>query len=174
MRFEEVVDFPNEREAYMIVRDVLGLSEEEYLKLSWIERKELAEAYRIAKRLGVERQDTLQELYGDTHMFDDGIYNLAAATMIIKEKAGILSIARTKLGLEDSIEKFVLKGNDETNKIAIEVRKAVGDNLDEIVEHLRALLFSIDGDNLVEEKISSSRFEFEDKSVYEKLDNEIA
>lgn len=159
MRFEEVVDFPEEREAYMVVREILGLSEEEYLKLSYIERKELAEAYRVAKKIGIEQQGLLQTLYGNTNMFDDnGIFDLAKATMIVKEKAGILSIARTKLGLKDSIEEFVLKGDSETNKVAIEVKKIVGDNLEGIAEHLRPVLdFSVcDG-----ERATDTRFEFE-------------
>lgn len=162
MKFEEVVDFPNETEAYMIVREKLGFTEEEYLKLSWIERKELATAYRVAKKLGVEKQNILQELYGNTKMFNEnGIYDLTCATLIIKEKAGILSIAKTKLGLDESIEDFVLRGDEETKKIACEVRKAVGNNLDDIVEHLRNLLLDFDGVENVNDTTTASRFEFE-------------
>ena len=140
MKFEDVVDFPNEMEAYMIVREKLGLSEEEYLKLSWIERKELATAYRVAKKLGVEKNALLQELYADTKMFDaNGIFDLATATLIVKEKAGILSIAKTKLGFTDTIEEFVLKGNIETNKVLQELKKLIGDDVESITEHLRVL-----------------------------------
>ena len=159
MKFEDVVDFPNETEAYMIVRDELGLTEEEYLSLTWIERKELATAYRIAKKLGVEQNALLQELYADTRMFDEnGVYDLSAATIIVKEKAGILSVAKTKLGLTDTIEEFVLRGDIETKKIAADVRKVLGDNLDDIVEHLRNLF--IDYDN-VQETTTDSKFNFE-------------
>lgn len=141
MRFEEVVDFPNEREAYMIVKGKLGLSEDEYLGMSLIERRELALAYRVAKKLGMEHQDALLEGYGDTKMFDEnGIYDLAEATMIIKEKALILSLAKTKLGLADSIEEFVLKGNHETNLVASKLSRLVGKDKDNLVEHIRPLI----------------------------------
>lgn len=141
MRFEDVVDFPGEREAYMIVRNELGLSEEDYLKLSYIERKELAEAYRVAKNLGIEQQEKLYDGYIDTAMFDsDGAYDLTSATMIIKEKAGILSLARTRLGLKDTIEEFVLKGDKETNEILKKVRDAYSSDYDKVVEHLRPLV----------------------------------
>ena len=159
MKFEDVVDFPNETEAYMIVRDELGITEEEYLKVTWIERKELATAYRIAKKLGVEQNALLQELYADTRMFDEnGVYDLSAATIIVKEKAGILSVAKTKLSLTDTIEEFVLRGDVETKKIAAEVRKILGDNLDDIVEHLRNLF--IDYDN-VQDTTADNKFNFE-------------
>lgn len=147
MKFEDVVDFPNETEAYMIVRDALGVSEEEYLKLSWIERKELATAYRVAKKLGVEKNQLLQELYAGTKMFDDnGVYDLSAATLIIKDKAGILSIARTKLGFTDTIEEFVLKGEKETNDVLKELKKVIGDDVESITEHLRPLFNKISDD----------------------------
>ena len=159
MKFEDVVDFPNETEAYMIVREEMGLSEEEYLQLTWIERKELATAYRIAKKLGVEQNALLQELYAGTKMFDNnGIYDLSAATIIVKEKAGILSIARSKLGLTDTIEEFVLRGEVETKKVAAEIKKVLGNNLDDIVEHLRNLF--IDYDN-VQESTTDNKFNFE-------------
>ena len=159
MKFEDVVDFPNETEAYMIVREEMGLTEDEYLKLTWVERKELATAYRIAKKLGIEQNTILQELYANTKMFDEnGVYDLSAATIIVKEKAGILSVARTKLGLTDTIEEFVLRGEVETKKVAEEVKKVLGNNLDDIVEHLRNLF--IDYDN-VQETTVDNKFNFE-------------
>lgn len=159
MKFEDVVDFPNETEAYMIVREEMGLTEDEYLKLTWVERKELATAYRIAKKLGIEQNTILQELYANTKMFDEnGVYDLSAATIIVKEKAGILSVARTKLGLTDTIEEFVLRGEVETKKVAEEVKKVLGNNLDDIVEHLRNLF--IDYDN-VHETTVDNKFNFE-------------
>lgn len=149
MKFEDVVDFPNEMEAYMIVREKLGLSEEEYLKLSWIERKELATAYRIAKKLGVEKNDLLQKLYAETNMFDNnGIYDLANATLIIKKKAGILSIAKTKLGFTDTIEEFVLKGDKETKKVLQALKEVIGDDVESITEHLRVLFDNDSNDDL--------------------------
>ena len=130
MKFEDVVDFPNETEAYMIVREEMGLTEDEYLKLTWVERKELATAYRIAKKLGIEQNTILQELYANTKMFDEnGVYDLSAATIIVKEKAGILSVARTKLGLTDTIEEFVLRGEVETKKVAEEVNSYVAERI---------------------------------------------
>ena len=164
MRFEDVVDFPGEREAYMIVRNELGLSEEDYLKLSYIERKELAEAYRVAKNLGINHQEKLRDGYIDTGMFNSvGVYDLAVATMIIKEKAGILSLARTRLGLKDSIEEFVLKGDRETNKILEKVREAYATDYDKVVEHLRPLVKPVDINTSNDDKTvvnKENKFEF--------------
>lgn len=150
MRFEEVVDFPNEREAYMIVKGKLGLSEKEYLNMSFVERRELSLAYRIAKKLGMEEQDTLFKGYKDTSMFDNnGIYDLAEATLIIKNKALILSLAKTKLGLKDSIVDFVLKGDHETNLIASKLARLIGKDKDGLVEHIRPLMEANSTFNLI-------------------------
>ncbi len=150
MRFEEVVDFPNEREAYMIVKGKLGLSEKEYLNMSFVERRELSLAYRIAKKLGMEEQDTLFNGYKNTSMFDNnGIYDLAEATLIIKNKALILSLAKTKLGLKDSIVDFVLKGDHETNLIASKLARLVGKDKNHLVEHIRPLMEANSTFNLI-------------------------
>ena len=63
-----------------------------------------------------------------------------------------------KQNLTDTIEEFVLRGDVETKKIAAEVRKVLGDNLDDIVEHLRNLF--IDYDN-VQDSTADSKFNFE-------------
>ncbi len=144
MRFEEVVDFPGEREAYMVVRSKIGLSEEEYLKLSYIERKEMAQAYRVAKKLGLEQLDTLRNGYSSTTMFDkNGNYDLAEATMLIKSKLGVLSLARTKFGLKDSMEEFILKGDSKTSLIGKKVAEAFAGEVDSVVPHLQYLVKQI-------------------------------
>lgn len=167
MKFENVLDFPQEREAYMIVRKKLNLTEEEYLKLTFIERKELAQAYRAAKELGLHHQEELKKGYPGTGMFDkNGAYNLAEAVIIVKKKAGILSIAKTKFKLKDSIKEFVLKGDKETNIIAKKVADAYVEELSSIVPHLRPLIleYASNDDGLMTlggERKVSNRFEFE-------------
>lgn len=156
MRFEEVVDFPRERDAYMIVRKKLGLSEEEYLKLSYIERRELAKAYRLAKKLGLEKQSTLHKGYMDTSMFDEkGNYDLAEAIMIVKSKLAVLSVAKTKLGLADSDEDFILKGDKETKKVAQKIINVMNKDVSGLAEHLQPL---IQTEGFLEKE---SRFEFQ-------------
>ena len=145
MKFEDVVDFPEERDAYMLIRNKLGYSEEEYLKLSYIERRELSLAYRTAKRLGLEQMNKLYDGYRDTNMFSsDGTYDLGTATLIIKEKIAILSLAKTKLKVTDSIDDFILKGNEETNKVWNKVREAYASEYRSVVPHRQYLVKPVD------------------------------
>lgn len=141
MRFEEVVDFPYERDAYMFVKGKLNLSEEEYLALSYIERREFANAYKVAKKLGLEKQELLRQKYSDTSMFDkNGNYDLGEAVMIIKAKAAVLSVASKRLGIKDSIYDFVLKGDNETRKVARQVMEWLHGDLSGLLDHIRPLI----------------------------------
>lgn len=158
MRFEEVVDFPYERDAYMVVKKKLNLNEEEYLGLSYIERREFANAYRIAKKLGLEEQELLRQGYGDTSMFDEnGNYDLAEALMIIKAKAALLSVARGRLGIKDSIEDFVLKGDSETKNIAKQIVESLHGDLSGLADHIRPLIQA----ESVTDSDKGSRFELQ-------------
>ncbi|MDD5888567.1 MAG: hypothetical protein PUC82_03660 [bacterium] len=159
MKFENVVAFPEEMEAYMIVRNKLGLTEEEYLGLSLIERRELAVAYRTAKRLGLMNLDELRDGYKDTAMFDeDGAFDLASATMIIKTKLGVLSLAKTKLGIKDSMDDFILKGDKETSSIAEKVREAYAVSDCRVVPHLSYLVEEESNTNIF--SAVNNKFEF--------------
>ena len=141
MRFEEVVSFPKEMEAFMLIHNKLGLTETEYLKLSLIERREIALAYRVAKKLGLKNQKELYEGYSHTLMFDsNGGYDLSEATMIIKDKLGIHSIAKKVLEITDSMEEFILKGDSYTNSVALDVVKGLGSDKENIIEHIKKLL----------------------------------
>lgn len=141
MKFKEVVDFPYERDAYMIAKKQLGLSEEEYLNLSYIERRELSHAYRIAKKLGLERLEDLREGYHDTSMFDEkGIFDLPEAIMIVKSKLAILSVAKAKLGLTEDPETFILKGDKETKNVARKIITVMNKDLSSLAEHIQLLI----------------------------------
>ncbi len=143
MKFKEVVNFPYERDAYMVVKKKLGLSEEEYLKLSYIERHEIAQAYCLAKKLGLERLEDLREGYRDTSMFDaKGNFDLAEAVMIVKSKLAVLSVAKTKLGFTDTADEFVLKGDKETRRVAKKIIDVMNKDLSSLVKHIQVLIQS--------------------------------
>lgn len=141
MKFDEVFEFPGEREAFLFIKDRLNISEEDYLKKTFIERRELTNAYKVAKKLGVSNNIQLKQLYSDTNMFnEDGTYDLGEATLIVYEKNLLWNYGKKKLNLNDSLEEFILRGNDEVSNIALRLsEEANSDGLPLTAELQRVL-----------------------------------
>ena len=141
MKFEEIFEFPYEREAFIFLKDKLNLTEEEYLKKGFIERRELTNAYKIAKKLGVSNNKELKKLYKDTNMFNkDGIYDLGEATLIIYDANLLLNYGKKKLSLNDTIDEFILRGNDEISNIGYRLNEIANNDKLDLMNSLKQVL----------------------------------
>ncbi len=114
-----------DKQTYKVIKDRIGLTEEEFNMLPEVERKEWVDACRLALVLFENKYDELYNGYKETEMFSSNAnFNLAAAVEIIRSKKRALdAIERDKL-VDLTPAQFILMGDDESKEF---IEKALSD-----------------------------------------------
>lgn len=118
-----------EKQTYGVIKDRVGLSEEEFMKLSANERNEWVDACRLTLLLWDTKKEELHEGYQTTDMYtDDGTFDLGAAVEIVRNKKRALDVVEKYTDIDLTPAQFVLMGDVGTHALVNEAMKQM--NLD--------------------------------------------
>ena len=106
-----------EKDVYHIIKNRINCSEEDFLKLSSVEKAEWEEACRLAIILFDNKPEQLYEVYGSTEMYVNGKFDLAAAAEIIRKKKKIYDVVDDYISKPSSLTEFVLLGDSKTIEV---------------------------------------------------------
>ncbi len=115
-----------EKQTFRVIKDRIGMSEEEFFQLPSKEIGEWIDACRLAALLEVNNHDKLYAGYKDTEMYSaSGVYDLAAATEIVRKKKRALDVIERSTEIDLTPAQFILMGDKETVTFLNEVMKEV-------------------------------------------------
>ncbi len=117
------------KQTYRVIKDRIGMSEEEFFLLPSDDISEWVDACRLALLLEKTNNQKLLAGYKDTEMFSKGeTFNLAAATVIIRNKKRTLDVVERGTDIDLTPAQFVLMGDKESSEFVNEAMKKM--NLD--------------------------------------------
>lgn len=113
-----------EKQTYRVIKDRIGISEEEFFKLSTDEIREWVDACRLALLLEETNNEKLLDGYKDTEMYSaNGTFNLAAATEIVRNKKRALDVVERGTSIDLTPAQFILMGEEESVNFVNEAMK---------------------------------------------------
>lgn len=115
-----------EKQTFRVIKERIGMSEEEFFQLPSKEISEWVDACRLAILLEETNHDKLYAGYKDTEMYSaSGVYNLAAATEIVRKKKRALDVIERSTEIDLTPAQFILMGDNETVVFLNEAMKKV-------------------------------------------------
>lgn len=113
-----------ERQTFRVIKDRIGINEEDFFNLPSDEIREWVDACRLALLLEETNRDKLYDGYKETDMFsDNGTFNLGAATEIVRDKKRALDVVERSTDIDLIPAQFILMGEEESNKFLNEAMK---------------------------------------------------
>lgn len=120
-----------EKQTYRVIKDRIGISEEEFMSLSIDERNEWVDACRLALLLQETNSEKMYDGYKDTDMYSENkTFNLGAATEIVRNKKRTLIVIEKQTDIDLTPAQFILMGDVESRDLVNEMLKQI--NLDTV------------------------------------------
>lgn len=113
-----------EKQTFRVIKDRIGMSEEEFFACPSDEIREWVDACRLALLLEETNNEKLFEGYKDTEMYSaNGTFNLAAATEIVRNKKRALDVVERGTDIDLTPAQFILMGEEESSSFVHEAMK---------------------------------------------------
>lgn len=115
-----------DEEVFDVIKKNVEFSEEEFMNMPDLERKEWVDAWRLAKLLDSECHDEMVKGYKDTEMYSEkGTYNLSVATVMIYSKKRALNVVEKYTDIDLTPAQFILMGADATKEFLNNAMKEI-------------------------------------------------